>query len=335
MSLKDYMLKENKNEVYDFYCKIALNPKEYSKVTRNDIYRNIISLYRKDPEIILRLCSIEELHILKKLLDENIKKREYGYIDHLLFQNLRKNYLILENNKEYYIPSDLVNYVKMAMNLLDENTYAMQDIFDSVLIGMSRVYNILQISEVLKILQSHGIYYNLANLKKYVHKQPKLKKYIKIIRYKKEEYLISLEDLYYEDVLKMRKNYKIAQYTLEELISFGKYKLNLFQEKTLQFLNFLEMHLNSENIDLVLRDLMFYCGFDIHDEEILKNICGHIDELYHEVTLIVPDFPVWIYYGNSLNALKENIILPDRNEPCICGSGKKFKFKNCCEKLFK
>ena len=57
------------------------------------------------------------------------------------------------------------------------------------------------------------------------------------------------------------------------------------------------------------------------------------EELYKETINVIPEFPVWVYYGNNLNHLKENMILPDRNEPCICGSGK--KFKNCCEKLFK
>ena len=57
MSLKDYMLKESKNEVYGFYLKINPKAEEYEKISRNDMYQNIISLYKEDPEIILRLCS--------------------------------------------------------------------------------------------------------------------------------------------------------------------------------------------------------------------------------------------------------------------------------------
>ena len=334
MSLEEVMKSDSKERVYAFYEKINSKPKEYEKVTRNDIYHDIISLYKEDPEIILRLCSAEEINILKKLLDENIKRRESGYIDYLLFQSLKRNYLILESNGEYYIPSDLINCIKMAMNLLDEQAYSLQDVMDSVLMGIGRVYNTLLVSDVLEILRSHSIYYDEDNLKKYVAKQPKLKDKVAIIRYKKEFYFISLEYLYYEDVLALRKKYKILSYSLEELISFGKYKLNLFQEKILQFLNFLEMHLNPESIDLVLNDLIFYCGFDINNEGILlNNICDRIEELYKEVSSVISYFPIWIYYGNNLDTLKENIILPDRNEPCICGSGK--KFKNCCEKLFR
>ena len=138
---------------------------------------------------------------------------------------------------------------------------------------------------------------------------------------------------FYKDVLKLRKNFKRATYSLEELISFGKYKLNLFQEKTFNFLNFLELHLPAGSIDLFVNDLLFYCGFDLHNEGMLLQICDNVVDLYQETTAVISSFPVWIYYGNCLNNLKENIILPDKNEPCICGSGK--KFKNCCEKLFK
>ena len=87
MKLKDTLLKTDKKRVYAFYEKINEHALDYSLVTRNDIYLNIISLYREDPELILKLWSMEEIHILKKLLEENIKKQENGYIDYLLFLN--------------------------------------------------------------------------------------------------------------------------------------------------------------------------------------------------------------------------------------------------------
>ena len=37
---------------------------------------------------------MEEIHILQKLLEENVKKQENGYIDYLLFTNLQNNFLI-------------------------------------------------------------------------------------------------------------------------------------------------------------------------------------------------------------------------------------------------
>ncbi len=333
MTLKEYMLHDKKEQVYAFYERLNKKALPYIEVTRNDIYHNIISLYKDDPERILKLCSMEEIHILKGLLEENSKKEEKGYIDYLLFQNLVNNYLILEDSNEYYIPEDIYNYVKMAMNLFDEKTYSLLDVVDSTILGISRVYNTLEFDEFLNILKSLSIHYEVKDLKQYIRENAKLNHLIDIVHYQKKDYVVSREYYHYKDVISLRKNFRLAVYSLEEMISIGKYKLNLFQEKIFQFLNFLEMHLNGQSIDLLINDLLFYCGFDIHNEGILLGICDEIEELYREVLKAVPYFPVWIYYGNSLNTLKDHLILPGKNEPCICGSGK--KFKDCCMKLFK
>lgn len=333
MKLKEYMLKDAKERVYDFYSLVVKQPLAYEKVSRNDMYHSILSLYKSDPEIITQLCNVEEINILKKLLDDKIKKQENGYIDYLLFQDLQKHYLVLLENNEYSIPEDLVNYVKMAFNLLDEEQKAMSDVIDSVILGIAQVYNTIKVDEVILLLSEHTISYDRATFMKQIKSNLRWKRKVEVVRYKKEDYLVSCEFPYYKDVLKLRRPFKMAKYRLEELISFGKYKLDLFQEKVLNFLNFLEMHLYPVDLNAFLNDLIFYAGFDVHSESILTNICGSIEELYKETSTVLPEFPVWIYNGNNLHHLKENIILPDRNEPCICGSGK--KFKSCCEKLFK
>lgn len=333
MKLKEYILSAHKEDVYAFYQRINSKAEDYEKITRNDIYHNIISLYKDDPEIILRLCSMEEIQILKNLLENKVKKKENGYIDYLLFQDLKHNYLVLESDQEYYIPEDLINCVKMAMNLLDEQAYSVEDVMISVIIGISRVYNTLLIDDVLLILEKYNIYYDEKSLKKYIEHQPRIMDKVKIVRYQKKDYFVSLEFLYYEDVLKLRQEFKVATYSLEEIISFGKYKLNLFDEKVLYFLNFLEIHLDPLSIHLFLNDLIFYCGFDLNQDSILLQICDNITELYQETQKIVSYFPVWIYFGNSIHQVDDQIILPNKNDPCICGSGK--KFKNCCLKKFK
>ena len=46
MTLKEYILKDDKEVVYNFYKRIIKNPKDYSSVTRLDIYNEIIALYK-------------------------------------------------------------------------------------------------------------------------------------------------------------------------------------------------------------------------------------------------------------------------------------------------
>lgn len=307
MSLKEYMLSDKKENVYAFYQRLNIKASDYEKITRNDIYRNIISLYKDDPEIILRLCSMEEIQILKKLLDGKIKKQANGYIDYLLFRHLQHNYLILEDKGEYYIPNDIINYVKMALNLFEEQVYSMQDVGDSVLLGIGTVYNALVISDVVELLKGYYIQYD-TDIKTYIKNNPKLNDKISVIRYKKQDYLVSTEFPYYKDVLSLHKDIDLAHYSLEEMISFGKYKINLFQESILNFLNFLEMHLDAYYIEVLLNDLIFYCGFDINNESLLLQICDNIEDLYKEIKKVDAYFPIWIYYGNHLVSLDEKLM---------------------------
>ena len=249
MSFKSCILNSKKELVYAFYQRLDKKALPYAKITRNDIYHNIISLYKRDPEIILRLCTMEEINILKKLLDGGIKRQENGYIDYLLFQNLKNNYLIELKNNEYIIPDDLLNYIKMALNLLDEKVFSIIDVSDSIIMGLSRIYNCLEATTFKEILNQYYINYEIPSLKEYICNNPKLNNKLKVIRYQKKEYIISLEYPFYKDVIKLRRNFKIKEYSLESVISIGKYKIDLFQEELFSFLNFLEMHLNPENID--------------------------------------------------------------------------------------
>lgn len=307
MNLKDYILKSNKIDIYNFYLKINSSAVAYEKITRNDIYHNIISSYKNDPEIILQLCSMEEISILKKLLDDKIRVEENGYIDYVLFKNLSNNFLILNDGENYYLPEDLVNCVKMAINLLDEKLYTARDIVDSTIIGVARVYNTLLIDDAINLLKKYSVTYDKLAFKKYIKSNVKLKDRVAIVRFKKNEYFISLEYSFYKEVLDLRKNIDFAIYSLEEMISFGKYKINLFQEKVLFFLNFLEMHMKAYGINSLIDDLIFYFGIYVNDEKILNSICGNILELQKEIVLVEKYFPIWIYNGNNLEKLKNDI----------------------------
>ncbi len=332
MSFKEHILSTKKEIVYAFYKRLVPKPLAYDKITRSDIYKNILFMYQKDPELITRLCTMEEINILKKLLVGNIPKRDHGYIDYLLFTSLSQNFLVVEQEGEYTIPSDLLNYIKMALNLFEESAHTITDVIDSLILGLSRIYNCLKLEEFLELLESYYVDYKISDIKKYIKNNPKLNHKVKTIHYKKEEYLISLEMECYKDVLAFQKNFKIKKYTLEEVISIGKYKLNLFDNDIFYYLNFLEVNLRPSSIDLLLEDIIFYCGFDINDENTLGQICDNIEELYEATKKVVSLFPVWIYKGNNLDSFLDNIILPEKNAPCICGSKK--KFKNCCEKKF-
>lgn len=333
MTLKEYITKTDKLNIYNFYHRLVSNPKDYDCITRLEMYNEIIALYKENPEVILKLCTLEEIESLKGLINEKELHDNYGYLEYIVVKNLQNNYLILKEDK-YYIPSDIYNYVKMALNIYDEKTYSFRDVTDSVILGTIRIYNVVTLSEFINILAKNYINILAKDLKAYIETNPKLSHKVMVIKYQKTDYVISLEYEFYKDILELKKDYyKYNDFNLESVISIGKYKINLFKEEVFSFLNFLECHLEPKYIDLIINDLIVYVGFDLNDEEALNNIADGIEELKNEIKKVLNFIPIWIYQGNTYNTLKENIILPDKNAPCLCGSGK--KFKNCCRKYYK
>jgi len=229
MTLEEYFAKIKKEDIYNLYTKVVGTAKEYSKITRKSMYDEIINTYIDDPEIILKMISTEEVHILKTLINENISIKNNGYIDYILFEHLKKQFLILEN-EEYYIPKDLVNCIKMAINLYNEEIYSLKDITDSLLLGIVRVNNVVKASELLEMLKTYHCIFDNKSLKTYIESNYRLKGLIKIVKYKNIYYVVSLENLFYKDVLKINKIVERQNYNNEELISIGKYKVNLFKK---------------------------------------------------------------------------------------------------------
>ncbi|MBE6153999.1 MAG: hypothetical protein E7163_00270 [Firmicutes bacterium] len=308
MTLKDYIKKEKKENLYNFYCKLILNPKKYDSITRNDIYNDIISLYKKKQEIILDLCTTEEINVLKKILNDGYKTNDNSYIGYIINKNLQSNYLIIKHDDKYIIPKDILNYVKMALNIYNEKEFNFIDIFNSLVIGVLRIYNVLSIEDFNLILKKYNI--NIYDTKKDILDNTRFKDKLTIVKYKKKEYIVSLENYYYKDVLKLKKDdleYKI--YSLEEVISIGKYNINLFNLEIFEFLSFLELHLDSKSIELLLKDIITYSGFDINNETVLLKIADNIKELYNELLKVTDNFPVWIYKGNSVLSLKDEIAI--------------------------
>jgi len=156
MTLKEYFLKTNKLIIYKFYAQFFAKPLKYDNITRKEMYHQIINLYKKNPLIIINLCSMEEISILKSIISEN-NIRHTGYIEYLCYQNLLNNFLLMEDKKELFIPTDIINYIKMALNLFDELTYSNQDIEISALIGLSRIYNCLPVNDLIPILAKYHI----------------------------------------------------------------------------------------------------------------------------------------------------------------------------------
>ncbi len=337
-SLKEIFKSHKKEEIYNYYQRFNSTPKEYSKITREEMYKYIYDVFRQNPEVITQMGTIEEVNILKRLIAEEPVRPTNGYLDYLLLNNLKENYLIYEENNQYYIPTDIFNFVKMALNIYNEQEYTYHDISDSVIIGLIRMHNVLTLNNFLEYLKKYNIILDAKTCKSYINNNMRLNKLIAIIKYQKQDYIISLEFNYYKDVLNLsQNNLPRPPYTLEEMISMGKYNLNLFKEEIFNFLGFLESHLEPQIIKLFLNDLYVYAGFDINNNEALNNIAGNIPELYKEVLLVINSFPCWIYNGNSIKELDmlEKAVKESLKDSSISNKPKFFtKLKKSFKSLF-
>ena len=299
MTFKDFILKNKKEETYNFYNKVVRKPQAITKVTKIKMYEEIIANYTEYPEIILNMLTTEQIEILRVILQEdNYKNEDYGYLNFMVLKDLKLNHLVFANEEKVYIPEDLINPVKMAINIYNKDEYLNLDIVNNVVLGLIRIYNVVKLDDFLEYLKDYQIVYKKDDFKKYCHGSLRNYHKIGIRKYHNVEYVISLEIPTYKDIIdEVKEDIEPFSYSLEEVISIGKYWLNLFDKEQINFLTFIEVHLPSMYIEKTIKDVILYSGFGISNEELLKAISGNINSLYEALKKVYPSLPCWIYKG--------------------------------------
>ena len=110
----------------------------------------------------------------------------------------------------------------------------------------------------------------------------------------------------YKDIFdEINQDIEPYKFMLDEVVSIGKYRINLFDQNIIDFITFLEMHLPSFYVEKVIKEISLYSGFGIDNDDILKSISGNIEALYQELKKAYPSFPCWIYKGWPQKRIKE------------------------------
>ena len=133
--------------------------------------------------------------------------------------------------------------------------------------------------------------------------------------------------------------------------SFKKYKglgleVDKANHKMYELKEELNSYLNSLDVNKVRKEyflgtLLILLNANIYSEEFLKELCHEnnfsltkkqFENVYNIIDKYKNDIPIWIYNGytkREVNSMpKEKKV--GRNDPCPCGSGK--KYKKCCGK---
>lgn len=186
---------------------------------------------------------------------------------------------------------------------------------------------------------------------------------LKDILKEKEGIDLSIEEL---DEIVLRNNYFMIDnyYTIVDDIpniiekeilpkkkSFKKYKglgleVDKANHKMYELKEELNSYLNSLDVNKVRKEyflgtLLILLNANIYSEEFLKELCHEnnfsltkkqFENVYNIIDKYKNDIPIWIYNGytkREVNSMpKEKKV--GRNDPCPCGSGK--KYKKCCGK---
>lgn len=237
-------------------------------------------------------------------------------------------YFYKENDTiKYMVPKEILDIMKESIYTKDNETYVRNLIM--CYINMNGVIEKEKLQQLLN--ENHNIDISIKDLDKYMYKLD-----ISII----DNYYTCIEDCRKKDIkeimgLKNKFNkYKIADLEQDDLEDEFKYKLLDFMEQ--------EFPINQDTEE-VYETLKLMSKYGSLNEEIIEAIfeeakvsvnkkqIKNILQLYKDYKKHIS---VWILNGYSVNEANELKSVKNekigRNEPCPCGSGK--KYKKCCGK---
>ena len=156
-------------------------------------------------------------------------------------------------------------------------------------------------------------------------------------------FLFSPEDVYEE--LRVRQTIQYNFSNEDFFISLGRNFKDTWGEEVLELKNILsKTNLKKSDIDSLLSQLIFYIKNDMDTQIIVELLTSSkldlsnkslADSIVNSFSKIFNNTPIWSLKGltpaESIARQKTTIIKdkePGRNEPCPCGSGK--KYKKCC-----
>ena len=353
---KDSLKESNTSELLSLQTKPTLTDiakrldiKGYSKLGKDGLV-NLVSAYITDNiDNILCELSYKELNLLKELAKEDLVEYSFS-IDNLnLIGGLSSLGVLfkLSTKDGYYlvVPSDIKDGInsltssKKYISNLKERSEGI-DLID----GLMTHYGLLLGGELYSII---------TNKESKVFKEENLDFYLNYIFRSYEAFtegnalihpfLFSPEDVYEE--LRVRQTIQYNFSNEDFFVSLGRDFKDTWGEEVLELKNILsKTKLKKSDIDSLISQLIFYIKNDMDTQIIVELLTSYslnlsdkalADAIVNSFSKIFNNTPIWSLKGltpsESTARQKTTIIKdkePGRNEPCPCGSGK--KYKKCC-----
>lgn len=204
MTLKEQVKHFRKDYIHRNYSRIIKNFKDYDKISRNKIIDEIKKEY-DNPNNIIDICSIEELELLKKVMNKKISYKELRTKHEYEFRNLVDKFLVTATiDDKLFIPEEIEESVKIALKQINEEEKIKADEINDMLVGLLKIYGIMSKEELYKVYS----FYNKME-KEYFMNHINNNKYFNFYYYELYEDVIIYEPYYYfEDELIYNINHK-------------------------------------------------------------------------------------------------------------------------------
>ena len=326
-----------------------LDIKGYSKLGKDGLV-NLVSAYITDNiDNILCELSYKELDLLKKLAKEELVEYSFS-IDNLnLIGGLSSLGVLfklsIKDNYYLVVPSD----IKEGINSLTSSKKYISNLKErsegiDLIDGLMTHYGLLLGGELYSII---------TNKESKVFKEENLDFYLNYIFRSYEAFtegnalihpfLFSPEDVYEE--LRVRQTIQYNFSNEDFFVSLGKDFKATWGEEVLELKNILSnTKLKKSDIDSLISQLIFYIKNDMDTQILVELLTSYsldlsdkalADSIVNSFSKVFNNTPIWSLKGltplESTTRQKTTIIKdkePGRNEPCPCGSGK--KYKKCC-----
>lgn len=353
---KDSLKESNTSELLSLQTKPTLTDiakrldiKGYSKLGKDGLV-NLVSAYITDNiDNILCELSYKELNLLKELAKEDLVEYSFS-IDNLnLIGGLSSLGVLfkLSTKDSYYlvVPSD----IKEGINSLTSSKKYISNLKErsegiDLIDGLMTHYGLLLGGELYSII---------TNKESKVFKEENLDFYLNYIFRSYEAFtegnalihpfLFSPEDVYEE--LRVRQTIQYNFSNEDFFVSLGRDFKATWGEEVLELKNILsKTKLKKSDIDSLISQLIFYIKNDMDTQIIVELLTSYsldlsdkalADSIVNSFSKIFNNTPIWSLKGltpsESTARQKTTIIKdkePGRNDPCPCGSGK--KYKKCC-----
>ncbi|WP_315071366.1 SEC-C metal-binding domain-containing protein [uncultured Clostridium sp.] len=336
----------DKDNIYDIGKNLKINGIE--SLEKDQLADKFLHSYEKAIEDTLNLFDEERYKTLKKIVDNaGIQAIDNNEFDKHMnyFVSIGMLFKVKDNDGQdiALVPEILQNLIKNRNNPEYKKLIRINTEIIDVFRGMNRAYGIIKITDILNLFKRYGIEESeKINIKEIIQEA----QYYYDEYDQEEKFIINSEVSMWRMMIKeIDQNLDYAAVSKEELLRTSKPDWIYTSKIGKEFIEDVRKVLNAE--DGVLKEIVESLISEIQKrdfDEIIDDILGidnsnneNVKEfVYVSVGKLLRNIRLWKYKGATINERVKSKIEAEkkttvgRNEPCICGSGK--KYKRCCGK---